>query len=176
MTSWHKDPYENLYCVVTGEKVFELRPPADVWGMRLRRFPVAMYACGADGSVEGAGVGGEWEDRRLRPCMHDPEESIVWPDLAPCRLESSPADEPSEGGTGTHIPHFPPPLRVTVHAGEVLYLPAHWWHSVAQRADASGRVVAVNYWHDARLGAGYAAYAFAERAAQGLGLAERGPG
>jgi len=42
------------------------------------------------------------------------------------------------------------PIHVKVHAGEVLYLPALWWHAVSQRgtaADPSGATVAVNYWY-----------------------------
>ena len=36
------------------------------------------------------------------------------------------------------------PLRVSVRAGETLYLPAGWWHAVAQE----GVTAAVNYWYD----------------------------
>jgi jumonji domain-containing protein 7 len=36
------------------------------------------------------------------------------------------------------------PLRVTVERGEMLYLPAMWYHHVAQ----SDVTVAVNFWHD----------------------------
>jgi hypothetical protein len=36
------------------------------------------------------------------------------------------------------------PLSCTVGPGEVLYLPALWYHRVAQR----GETIAVNYWHD----------------------------
>lgn len=61
---------------------------------------------------------------------------------------------------------------MTVRAGETLYLPAHWWHSVAQRPGPAGRVVAVNYWHDARLDARYASACLAARLSERLGLNE----
>lgn len=36
------------------------------------------------------------------------------------------------------------PINITVRAGEMLYLPAGWWHYVRQ-SDLS---IAVNYWYD----------------------------
>jgi oxalate decarboxylase/phosphoglucose isomerase-like protein (cupin superfamily) len=43
-------------------------------------------------------------------------------------------------------------ITVEVHAGDVLYLPATWFHHVAQVNDAEGKVVAVNYWYDMQFG------------------------
>lgn len=40
------------------------------------------------------------------------------------------------------------PLVVTLHPGQVLYLPALWFHSVAQTPDENGLCVAVNYWYN----------------------------
>ncbi|GJV89022.1 JmjC domain-containing protein 7 [Tanacetum coccineum] len=42
-TSFHKDHYENLYAVVTGEKHFVLLPPTDVHRMYIREYPAAQY-------------------------------------------------------------------------------------------------------------------------------------
>ncbi|KAG8703869.1 hypothetical protein FRC08_002584 [Ceratobasidium sp. 394] len=42
-------------------------------------------------------------------------------------------------------------LRVTVQAGESLYLPAGWWHHVAQTGDDEGVCVAVNWWYDVEM-------------------------
>lgn len=42
-TSFHKDHYENLYAVVTGEKHFLLLPPTDVHRMYVREYPAAHY-------------------------------------------------------------------------------------------------------------------------------------
>ncbi len=47
------------------------------------------------------------------------------------------------------------PIRVTVKAGECLYLPSMWYHQVTQTADAEGKCVAINYWYDMRYGALY---------------------
>lgn len=43
-TSFHKDHYENLYAVVTGEKHFVLLPPTDVHRMYIREYPAAQYS------------------------------------------------------------------------------------------------------------------------------------
>jgi len=42
-TSFHKDHYENLYAVVTGEKHFILLPPTDVHRLYIRHYPAATY-------------------------------------------------------------------------------------------------------------------------------------
>lgn len=43
VTSFHKDHYENLYAVVSGEKHFTLLPPTDVHRMYVKKYPVAQY-------------------------------------------------------------------------------------------------------------------------------------
>jgi len=40
------------------------------------------------------------------------------------------------------------PLRVTLEEGDMLYLPALWYHKVSQTAGEEGFVCAVNYWYD----------------------------
>lgn len=44
VTSFHKDHYENLYAVVSGEKRFLLLPPTDVHRLYVRRYPAANYS------------------------------------------------------------------------------------------------------------------------------------
>jgi peptidyl-lysine (3S)-dioxygenase / protease len=39
-------------------------------------------------------------------------------------------------------------MVVTLHPGQVLYLPALWFHAVKQEPNAEGLCVAVNYWYD----------------------------
>ena len=43
VTSFHKDHYENLYAVVTGEKHFTLLPPTDMHRLYIREYPSAYY-------------------------------------------------------------------------------------------------------------------------------------
>ena len=39
----HKDPYENIYCVVSGEKEFILHPPTDLPWIPYEKFHSAVY-------------------------------------------------------------------------------------------------------------------------------------
>lgn len=39
----HKDPYENIYCVISGYKDFILIPPVDVHSVPRRKYPSAVY-------------------------------------------------------------------------------------------------------------------------------------
>lgn len=39
----HKDPYENIYCVVAGEKEFILHPPTDLPWIPYNNYPSAVY-------------------------------------------------------------------------------------------------------------------------------------
>ncbi len=43
VTSMHKDHYENLYCVVSGEKTFTLIPPTDQAFVPYKLYPAAKY-------------------------------------------------------------------------------------------------------------------------------------
>ena len=64
-----------------------------------------------------------------------PSERLAWIDSDP--------DDPS---AYTHHPnlHLTHPRRVVVRAGEILYIPALWYHQVSQTCVT----VAVNYWYD----------------------------
>lgn len=39
------------------------------------------------------------------------------------------------------------PLRVTLEPGDMLYLPAMWYHKVSQECGEEGICCAVNYWY-----------------------------
>jgi jumonji domain-containing protein 7 len=40
------------------------------------------------------------------------------------------------------------PFKVVVNPGEMLYLPAMWYHQVEQEPDHEGKCIAVNWWYD----------------------------
>lgn len=44
VTSFHKDHYENLYAVVSGEKHFLILPPTDVHRLYVQQYPAANYS------------------------------------------------------------------------------------------------------------------------------------
>lgn len=175
ITSWHKDPFENIYAgahwagpvhhrtpsalkpnlprrpsptqpcaVVAGSKTFSLMPPGDAFRMRLRRYPQATYqpaaasAAAASGGLALADVLSG--SLRLEPVLNEPAEEVLWSSVPPpveAAASASPALEAPAVGDLFSEPSLPPPLRVTVQAGEVLYLPAMWWHQVGAAAALS---------------------------------------
>ena len=124
VSSLHKDPYENIYAVVTGQKRFRLLPPTSQPFLHEQLYKQAVY-----------NKGEEWEVKPLD------EDSIPWipVDLGDMDLKKFPKLQ--------HVR----PITVTVSAGELLYLPALWYHQVEQEDDQVGRCIAVNYWYDSPL-------------------------
>lgn len=49
--SVHKDPYENIYCVISGYKDFVLIPPVDVHNVPRKRYPMGIYMQEDDGKM-----------------------------------------------------------------------------------------------------------------------------
>ncbi|KAG8449438.1 hypothetical protein GDO86_016188 [Hymenochirus boettgeri] len=120
VTSLHKDHYENLYCVISGEKHFILHPPSDRPFIPYELYQPATYEVHEDGSFS----------------IIDQEstEKVPWIPLDP--LDPDLGLYPDYGQTK--------PLNCTVRAGEMLYLPSLWFHHVRQ----SHGCIAVNYWYD----------------------------
>jgi len=100
-----------------------------------------------------------WFDLEPQNCEGDTDPTDVDVDSLP-RLSLSPLTTTvalPEGGPSpayaTH-PRVDPALRrrcaspvwVELRAGEVLYLPALWFHRVAQQGDEQGKTIAVNFW------------------------------
>lgn len=48
----HKDPYENIYCVVSGFKDFILIPPVDMAHVPRKKYQSAKYTTNCDGDME----------------------------------------------------------------------------------------------------------------------------
>ena len=55
----------------------------------------------------------------------------------------------------TPYSHLSRPLRVTLEAGDMLYLPAQWYHKVSQSSGPEGFACAVNYWYDMSFEGGF---------------------
>lgn len=182
VTSWHADHYENLYAVITGSKTFYLMPPADAWRMRMRRAPVFRWELRDNDDDSILSSSPAW---KLIPVADDSSQAgngaavfqaqTVWssrtvPDGLIEHSETSTAHcEQQDGESGED--NLPPPLVVTLHLGETLYLPAGWWHAVRQ----GPRTIAVNYWHDQHWGAGEAFATAVQSLAVEAGLCEPPP-
>ncbi|XP_058018013.1 bifunctional peptidase and (3S)-lysyl hydroxylase JMJD7 isoform X2 [Ahaetulla prasina] len=116
----HKDHYENLYCVISGEKHFLLHPPSDRPFIPYELYPPATYHVSEDGSFD------ILEDKTA--------EKVPWIPLDPLSPDLKQYPEYAQAK----------PLRCTVKSGEMLYLPSLWFHHVQQ----SHGCIAVNYWYD----------------------------
>lgn len=46
----HKDPYENIYCVISGYKDFILIPPVDIHNVPRSKYPSAIYKSNSNDS------------------------------------------------------------------------------------------------------------------------------
>ncbi|KAG7235777.1 hypothetical protein CRUP_016724, partial [Coryphaenoides rupestris] len=116
----HKDHYENLYCVISGEKTFILLPPTDRPFIPYGLYQPAVYRQKADGDFEVV----EQTDA----------EKVPWIPLDPLA--------PDLVRYGSY--RSARPLLCRVSAGEMLYLPSLWFHHVRQ----SHGCIAVNFWYD----------------------------
>ncbi|KAG5857177.1 hypothetical protein ANANG_G00016340 [Anguilla anguilla] len=120
VTSMHKDHYENLYCVISGEKHFILIPPSDRPFIPYELYQPATFCQRKDGTFEVVDEEGA--------------DKVPWIPLDPLNpdLERYPDYRLAR------------PLTCTVRAGEMLYLPSLWFHHVRQ----SHGCIAVNFWYD----------------------------
>ncbi len=126
-TSVHADLFDNVYVVIRGEKCFTLLPPQEGHLLRREAVRAATYVPTTDG-------GGSGLELRVD---NDPTALVHWASVA---LDSEEAAALR-------------PKRAVVGPGELLVLPALWWHHVSQRArpdDGGGcsSTIAVNYWYD----------------------------
>lgn len=134
VTSTHRDPYENIYLVLKGSKTFTLFPPVDEITLPTQQVLTGDYAFDAS-------TGG------FSTILHEDRPRIPWVSVDPLLpraelVERHPFYE------------YATPRTVTVHEGEILYLPSGWYHHVQQECGtwdedgARAPCVAVNYWFD----------------------------
>ncbi|KAI8659318.1 TRNA wybutosine-synthesizing protein 4 [Fusarium sp. Ph1] len=125
VTAMHKDNYENIYVQVLGRKHFVLLPSLCHPCVNEQPLRPATYKRGDDG---------------LQLVMDSDDEAVpfaIW-------------DPEKPGQNATQFSHLAKPLRVTLNPGDMLYLPAMWYHKVSQSCaeEDEGFVLAVNYWYD----------------------------
>ncbi|CEG37087.1 Predicted phospholipase [Plasmopara halstedii] len=155
VSTLHKDHYENIYCVVKGQKHFTLLPPSAVGCLYEQEFPTAKY-CHVD-YLE--------PKERLDPVatklFHEkyPQHN-KWMILSGNDKNSTPwiPVDPLH----VDLEKYPmattlQPIEVVLEAGEVLYLPSLWYH----RATQLSTTISVNYWHDMEFDCRYVYYNFA---------------
>ncbi|KAF2140790.1 uncharacterized protein K452DRAFT_230005 [Aplosporella prunicola CBS 121167] len=127
-TALHRDNYENVYVQVCGRKHFALLPALAAAAVAEREAIAATYVP-EDGS----------EVKKLVPQRDDPPAKVLWPTLDP--------DSPSYSSANAFA-ECAPAMHVTLEPGDMLYLPALWYHKVSQSTSDEGICCAVNYWYD----------------------------
>lgn len=148
VTSTHRDPYENLYLVLKGTKTFTLYPPVDELTLPTRFVRTGSYTF--DRATDA-----------FSTVLDDDDASkIPWVTIDP--------QHPRANVVAQHPLYArSSPRTVAVREGQLLYLPAGWFHHVRQECgawngdgdgdrgeDGNGHdddrapCVAVNYWYD----------------------------
>lgn len=129
VTALHRDNYENIYVQIRGQKHFTLLSPVEMPCVNETPIRFARYQPVSD------------EDAlqvELKPRLDPAGEPIPTPIWDP--------DEPKARATA--YSRFAKPLHVTLEEGDMMYLPAMWYHKVAQSTGGEDFSCAVNYWYD----------------------------
>lgn len=101
VTALHKDNYENIYCQLIGCKHFVLLPPLSSPCVRERDLAVASYVR---------------DNGELKIALDQGSQAIPFPTWDPDVPDQAP----------TKYSQLVQPIRVTLEAGDMLYLPALW--------------------------------------------------
>ncbi|KAL3423344.1 phospholipase A2 [Phlyctema vagabunda] len=123
VTALHKDNYENVYVQIIGEKHFVLLPPVAMPCVNEKELKPAGYLRQEQGAL----------DINL-----EEGDSVPFATWDPDRPEVN----------ATPYSNLVTPVRVNLRPGDMLYLPAIWYHKVSQSCSEEGLCCAVNYWYD----------------------------
>lgn len=138
VTAMHKDNYENVYVQILGQKHFVLLPPVDAPCVNEKEVLAGTYAPKHSVQAEG-------EKEELVIQIDDPATYVPFATWDP--------DLPHENTTP--YSKYAQPMRVTLEEGDMLYLPALWYHKVSQSCNEEGLCCAVNYWYDLDFSGGF---------------------
>ncbi|EDO00647.1 hypothetical protein SS1G_03120 [Sclerotinia sclerotiorum 1980 UF-70] len=123
VTSLHKDPYQNIYVQIIGQKHFTLLPPI-------------FHSCINEVSLASSSY-----------IRSNSDTSILTmePDSPPTELPIATWDPDVPSKNPTKYSFLAQPIHVTLEKGDMLYLPALWYHKVGQSCGDEGICVAANY-------------------------------
>jgi len=157
VSTMHSDPYENIYVVIRGSKTFVIAPPGEAWFYSKSWFGTAEWVESQEPGPQG--FENDQSDGEPATDEHVAEEEKKIPYVT---LQASEVDSKIPWYAIPHplhvseelleryprLRHRPRPYTVTVHAGDMLYLPRGWLHHVEQHEDEYGLCVAVNSWFE----------------------------
>ena len=127
----HKDNYENIFVQVMGSKNFTILPPVAAPCMNEKYLACATYqAMDLESDIDVT-------SGSLVPRIDIPEQKIPFPTWDP----DFPSRRPSLFSRQAR------PMSITLNEGDMLYLPALWYHKVSQRCNSEGLCASVNYWY-----------------------------
>lgn len=155
----HKDPYENIYCVISGYKDFILIPPIDLPYVPRCKYPTGVYKTDESGQmiIEPILNGtcwivkhAIWIDNSFSSFADENEPiEVEWISIDP--LEPDIQKYPNYAKASV--------FEIRVNAGDILFLPSLWSHHVRQ----SHKCIAVNFWYDMEYDARYCYYKMMEK-------------
>lgn len=133
VSSLHKDHYENLFYVASGQKIFTLCPPADAPFLYEQEYDSGQFCWDKHQQEWKVQLDGNPDDSESK---------------RPSRVRWIAADVTLKHDA-EYLETFPllqhtHPIEVKVNEGELLYLPALWFHRVTQTCETIG----INYWYD----------------------------
>lgn len=143
-TALHKDNYENIYVQILGRKHFVLLPPVEAACVNEKSVLAGTYVPQPRSSTSSS-LSSEQHGEELIIKIDEPEEYVPFATWDP--------DEPEKNATP--FSQYSRPLRVTLEEGDMLYLPALWYHKVSQSCNDEGICCAVNYWYDLDFSGGF---------------------
>ena len=129
-TSMHKDNYENIYVQILGSKKFTILPPIEAPCVHERYLTCATY------KTVGSQHDTNSEGRLLVPQTDSPQQTIPFPTWDP--------EFPSQRTSA--FSEYARPMEIELSEGDMLYLPALWYHKVSQTCNSEGLCSSVNYW------------------------------
>mmetsp|Transcript_512 Transcript_512/g.1228 ORF Transcript_512/g.1228 Transcript_512/m.1228 type:complete len:481 (-) Transcript_512:462-1904(-) len=155
VSAMHKDHYENLFYVLSGEKIFGLCPPSDAPFLYEREVTAGQFRtskpCESSSSSRNDNEKGEETNRRWSVVLdreEDDENTSRYSKVHWIAADLFGKDDSNKKQI-RHNEEFPlsryaHPITVRVRAGELLYLPSLWFHRVTQTCETIG----INYWYD----------------------------
>lgn len=127
VTAMHRDNYENVYVQIIGQKHFVLLPPIEFPCVNEQKLPHCRYA----------------------PCAYRPSDcKLVIEQQGQQAVPVAVWDPEEPDSRRSGYSHLSKPVSLTLQEGDMLYLPAMWYHKVKQTSGKEGFACAVNYWYD----------------------------